>query len=407
LSRLTDFLLRRQTVETEETDDLVYRSDQWDAQISQFWSNLSGTSGASNPRLLERVWVANRCLHMNANAISTMPLRFHGNREPAWVANPDPIWYPNGITDAVYAVISSLYGWGDAFVYVTSRYADGYPSAWTVLDAASMTVESRGGKRRYEFAQAPLNSDDMVQISRDPRGGLTGTSAIASYSAYTNGLLAAADLSRVMMAGSVPPYALKPQRKTTAAQASALQTEWMTATSLRRGAPPVLPPDVALEKLGLSPADLLLMDVQQFDAQVIASAFGVPASLINMPIEGGLNYQTPILLLEQWWRTELRTTAVHVANALSAKMLPAGAYVEFDPYKFLAPAWKELVDGWVAMVEKGLATVEQFQTVVLGIPPGQVVDPALALATPPSAGASPSDDQPADVVALRPTQVVN
>ena len=37
-------------------------------------------------------------------------------------------------------------------------------------------------------------------------------------------------------------------------------------------------------------------------AQVIATAFGVPSQLVNMPIEGGLNYQTPILLLEQWWR---------------------------------------------------------------------------------------------------------
>ena len=62
-----------------------------------------------------------------------MPLRFFGTREPAWVANPDPVWFPNGIGDAVYMAIDQMYRWGDAYLYITARYADGYPSAWTVL----------------------------------------------------------------------------------------------------------------------------------------------------------------------------------------------------------------------------------------------------------------------------------
>ena len=114
----------------------------FDQQISDFWANLQMTSGFSSPALLERVWVANRCLHMNSNAISTMPLRHYGSRQPAWVANPDPIWFPNGITDAMYATVSSLYGWGDAFVYITARYSDGYPSAWTVLDPVQHSPSS-------------------------------------------------------------------------------------------------------------------------------------------------------------------------------------------------------------------------------------------------------------------------
>ena len=46
--------------------------------IGDFWANLASATGASNPTLIDRVWVANRCLQMNANAISTMPLRFYG-----------------------------------------------------------------------------------------------------------------------------------------------------------------------------------------------------------------------------------------------------------------------------------------------------------------------------------------
>ena len=65
-------------------------SDLFNTQVGEFWDNLASITGATNPTLVERVWVANRCQHMNANAISTMPLRHFGGREPAWVANPDP-----------------------------------------------------------------------------------------------------------------------------------------------------------------------------------------------------------------------------------------------------------------------------------------------------------------------------
>lgn len=373
----------------------------FDQQISDFWANLQMTSGFSSPALLERVWVANRCLHMNSNAISTMPLRHYGSRQPAWVANPDPVWFPNGITDAVYAIVSSLYGWGDAFVYITARYADGYPSAWTVLNPEPMSVSVERGERIYKSGQNPLNAGDMVQISRNP-GAIRGSSAIKAYSAYTNGLLASADLGRVMMVSGTPSSVIKSQRKIDRTQATAIQDSWVEATAARRGAPAVLGPDLDFEKLGFSAEDLQLLSMQQFDAQVIATAFGVPSQLVNMPIEGGLNYQTPILLLEQWWRVELRTTATHLANALSSVMLPAGSYVEFDPYRFLAPSWKELVEGWVALVTAGLATVEEARQVVMGLPPEATADALADLATPPSAGASPAQSN-GNLISLRPT----
>lgn len=400
---LRDFM--RETFRLERTETSDFNTDSFETQVGDFWANLALTTGLPATTLFDRVWVANRCLHMNANAISTMPLRHYGTREPAWVANPDPVWYPNGIGDAVYAMVDSMYRYGDAFVYVTDRYADGFPSAFTVLDPAPMTVDVRNGRRTYRSGQNPLNANNMIQISRDPRGGVRGTSALKAYASYANGLLAAADIGRVMMASGAPSAILKSLRKIDADQAALIQNAWVTAVSSRRGAPAVIGPDLEYTKLGFSAEDLQLMSQQQFGAQVIATAMGVPSSLINMPIEGGLNYQTPILLLEQWWRTELRTTSFRISGALSAQMLPRGSYVEFDPYRFLAPSWKELVDGWVAMVTAGLATVEQFQTVVLNLPVEAQADAAVALAalsTPPSAGASPAQAN-GNLVSLRPT----
>jgi HK97 family phage portal protein len=299
-------------------------------------------------------------------------------------------------------MVDSFYGYGDAFLYITSRYADGYPSGFTVLDPSNISVEVRGGIRRYRSGQVQLNEQNVVQISRDPRAGSArGTSAIKSYSAYSNGLLAAADLGRVMMgSGGTPNAVIKSVRKIDAEQASAIQAAWMTAVSARRGAPAVLGPDLSFEQLAFSPADLMLLDAQKFDAQVLANAYGVPAQLLNMALEG-LTYSTPILALELWWRTELRTTATRISSALGATMLPRGQWVEFDSREFLAPSFKELVEAWkVVVTDMGAASAEEFRTGILKLAAeqGALED----IVTPASAGASPAQ-QPAGVAALRPS----
>lgn len=382
-----------------EREVATFDSSQFEEQVSAFWSGMSGASGFSSPRLVENVWTANRCQHMNANAISTMPLRHFGSdREPAWVANPDPAWYPNGISDALYSIVWSMYGWGDAFLYITSRYQTGYPSGWTVLDPAPISVEVRDGVRTYRTGQQELNPRNVVQITRNPTGAARGTSAIKAYAPYTNGLVAAGDLTRVMMGTTVPQYALRPKRAVNEAQATALQNQWVTKTAARGGAPPVLPPDIDLEKLGFSPEELLLLNVQTFNSQVIATAYGIPAVLVNLPLEGGLNYQTPVLALELWWRQELRTTAGRIASALNSTMLPAGQYVESDARDFLAPSQKEIVESWEKIIAFGGATAEEFRAGVLKLPPSASLED---ISTPASAGASPAQ-QPDNITKLRP-----
>jgi len=80
---------------------LVERSDAFDAQLEAFWDSLRGFG--FSPRLIERVWVAERCLQLVSQQIASMALRWSGPpsaTEPAWVSNPDPVWFPNGIGDA-------------------------------------------------------------------------------------------------------------------------------------------------------------------------------------------------------------------------------------------------------------------------------------------------------------------
>ena len=104
-----------------------------------------------------------------------MPLHFHGppvpDTEPAWVARPDPNWYPNGIGDALHAVVNQLYGWGFSCHYVTDRYASGFPRTWTVLPSSAVQIKMVDGRREYKLGEDVLSPSRVVQIDRNPTTG--------------------------------------------------------------------------------------------------------------------------------------------------------------------------------------------------------------------------------------------
>lgn len=379
----------------------IVETDRFQFQIDEFWASLRGVG--FSPTMIDKIWVANRCAQLNCQQIRSMPLRFvskyPSSVEPKWVTDPDPVWYPNGIGDAVFAAMWSLYNWGDAFLYVTDWYADGYPMGWTVLEPSGIHVDVREGRRTYEQSGRMLDADRIVQVSRDPRG-IRGTSALRAYAAQANALLVAADSGRTMMAHGTPSAVLKSHKKIDDVQARKLQDNWMTATSIRRGAPAVLPPDVDFTQLSFSPADLQLLESRTFDAKTIASAYGVPPFMVNLSIDGGLTYESAGSLGEHWWRFELRPMAGAFAAALGAQMLPVGSTVEFDARDTIAPSWSQLVDAFVKLVEKGIVSPEDAAE-GLNLPPNTAQK--VLEQTPDSAGAPTDQMMQADVVELRPS----
>lgn len=299
------------------------------------WWSANGLSDSSSwmpggADLADRVWVANRCIQLNAQQISTMPLVFNGAPEPAWVSSPDPHWYPNGVADAIFAMVAYIYGWGFACLYVTDFYADGFPRTWTVLDSAALQIKVVDGSRQYKIGDDPLDARRIVQIDRNPGSGSKGTSALSAYAQNAWGLLAAGNQSMTVNQGGTPKFYFKSERKLDKAQAEKLQLQWMSAAGNRNGAPAVLPPEITPMEMSFDPSDLALLDTQEFNSRAIASAFGVPAMLLNMPVTGGLTYQNPAALGEMWWRFELRPLATRIANALTAQVLPRGQWVTFD-----------------------------------------------------------------------------
>jgi hypothetical protein len=319
--------------------------------IASFWTE-NGLNAAGqmfwpgNGLLAERVWITNRCLQMNSQQIASMPLRFEAPNvalpgEPAWVSHPDPAYYPNGIGDMVAALVRDIYGWGWALLYITSRYADGYPRTFTRIPAAQCEpMWSDLGEREYKIAGQLLDASNIIQIDRDPgcHGFAHGTSAIRAYAQIAWGLLAAGNQAMEVNTGGVPKAVLKvtdENQSLDAEQAVNLQTQWQTRTQARGGAPPVMEYGLDFETLGWNPKDMALLETQEFNALALATAFGIPAILLNMTVGGGrgnssLTYQNPGMLGEMWWRFELRPMAKKIADALTAQALPAGQWVWFD-----------------------------------------------------------------------------
>lgn len=308
----------------------------WNSQIPNWWAeNATGTMLYGTPDLAKRVWVAARCQQMNAQQIASMPLEFHAPSspsatEPAWIASPDPNWFPNGIGDALHAIVDQMYGWGFSCQYVTDFYDTGFPRTWTVLDSSRINITAENGFREYKLGEEKIDRRRVVQIDRNPGLALHGTSALRAYAQQAYGLLAASNQAMSVNQGAVPSSVIKSERKLTAEQAEMIQTRWMEAAARGNGAPRVLGPDLDFETLSFDPKDLSLLESQEFNAKAIATAYGVPSVLLNMALQGGLTYQNPGALGEMWWRFELRTTATRIANAFSAQMLPRGQWVSFD-----------------------------------------------------------------------------
>lgn len=342
--------------------------------------------------LANRVWIANRCLQMNSQQIAAMPVRFESpnvaaDGEPAWISNPDPLYYPNGISSLLKGAVRDYYAWGWALLYVTSRYADGYPRNMTRIPASKCTPRwDENGYIEYKVGNDYVPPEDVIQINRDCvyDHGPHGESAISSYAQLAWGLLAAGNQAMDVNQGGIPKVSLKvtdENRKMKAEQAEALQTQWMLRTQQRNGAPPVLPFGLDFETLSWSPKDMALLESQEFNALALAAAFGIPAVLLNMAIRFGLTYQNPGMLGEMWWRFELRNTSKAFADALTAQALPSGQWVWIDAADTYEPFHQE-----TGVTSGPFATDEDDPQAAMDTMFGQPPPPA----APPTASASPA-----------------
>ena len=137
----------------ERTDDDGTSEDIWQSNISEFWAGLSGSSGFSATALhgqgvgggALQAHERERHLHHAPSPLRVSRASVGGEPRPGVVPERHRGRHVRRSSD-------SLYGWGDAFVYVTSRYADGYPSC---VDGARPRADDRERRAREARCTSP------------------------------------------------------------------------------------------------------------------------------------------------------------------------------------------------------------------------------------------------------------
>jgi hypothetical protein len=101
-----------------------------------------------------RVSVVFGAIDLNASILATMPpYRTQGGTVIAplpWMANPQPEVY-TGWIEAMEQVVVAYMG-GEAFLWCTSRYADGSVRNWVMLNPGWVNVTQEGQVRRHRPA---------------------------------------------------------------------------------------------------------------------------------------------------------------------------------------------------------------------------------------------------------------
>lgn len=318
--------------------------DGWPVGWAVPWTNQGTT-------LAGRVGTVFACVDLNGRVLSTMPPYLVRGTTPipprSWLKNPEPERYADW-SEFVKQVVNSLQIRGEAFLWTTARYADGWPRRFIALNPDFISVDLVDGNIEYRLGGAVLDSDDVLHLKyqtypNDLRGhgpleacatNLVGAAAMEQYAA------------NLASKGGVPWGVLRHPANLTGTQASDLQSAWTRAAGRRDGAPAVLSGGVELEMLTLSPKDMALLELRVFDETRICSVLGVPPFLVGLPQPSGLTYANATSLFDFHWRGTLRPMAQSIANALSLWALPGDVRIEFNRDEYVRPEFGERVTAY-------------------------------------------------------------
>jgi HK97 family phage portal protein len=335
----------------------------WDGWPASWATPAWGQMGPKFEELVDTAWAA---LDLNASVLSAMPVyRTRSGRvlEPmTWMMNPDPTIYTSW-----HEFAKQLF-WdfqlGEAFVLPMARAADGFPYNFRVIAPWLMNVEIRNGRREYKLGSLDV-TDDVLHIRyKSTTDNARGVGPLESGKAR---LVAAGVLARyateIAEGGGIPYYALEVPRRLTKTEADDLLQQWWDSRTRNLGKPAVLSGGVTAKQLQMTPQDMALLELAQFNESRIAILLGVPPFLLGLPSGGdSMTYSNVSSLFDFHDRAGLKPKAVHVMSALSGWALPRGQSAELNRDEYSRPAFKERAEANAILFDRGVLTAEEWRT---------------------------------------------
>lgn len=319
------------------------------------WQVPNFGAGPEFGKLVDTAWNA---LDLNSNVIAAMPVyqTVAGEIVPPrqWLMNPDPTIYTSWFEFAKQLFWDFMLG--EVFVLPFDRYADGYPKTMRVIPAPFVKVEMDGGFRRYKIGMRDV-TDEILHIryqstTTNPNG--VGPLEAGGARMTTLGVLAR-QVDEVISTGGVPRYTLDVDRQLTKEQASELLEQWLASRAGSVSRPGVLSGGVSLTAhQQMTPKDMALLELVQWNESRIAVALGVPPFLLGLPSGGdSMTYSNVSSLFDFHDRSSVRPKVTAVMAALSNWALPRGTSVELNRDEYSRPSLGERVAAYKTLVEIG------------------------------------------------------
>lgn len=325
------------------------------------WPDAWGTSW--DARLQTLTDVAWACLDLNSSVIASMPPYLVGASDSLpteWLTNPDPDRYSSW--DDFAKDLWWHYQCGEAFLLRTADYANGYPARFHALEPWMVEAQiDDAGLRSYRVGGRDVTAD-VLHIRYRTR--TTSARGEGPLDAGASRLVAAEVLGRyatnIAASGGVPPSVLEHPDQLNATQAADLQAQWVTARAAGMGLPAVLSGGVKWAPTAISPTDMALLDLAQYNEARIASLLGVPPFLVGLPSGGDpMTYSNVQSVFDFHWRAGLRPKASAVCAALSAWLLPRGTSLELNRDEYIRPGPYERAQTWQILTTIGALTVDE------------------------------------------------
>jgi len=287
--------------------------------ISRARDLMASVLGCMSLKMYNEIW--------NGNEMEKMPLA-----PRTWLRKIDPA-VPNNFT--LSFLFDDLFFFGRAFLYITSRTADGFPASFTRLPAAMVQTLDQSGpvwfapSKQIVFQGGELDPNDVVQFLSPIQGIIymstqSVATAIKLEAARYRNASSAIPAGILRQVGGEP---LSGQELADLAGAFNLARETNQTAALNEF--------VTYTETLTSPDKMLLIDSAEFQAMEMARLCNIPPYLAGISV-GSYSYQSSAESRMDLWTFGVRAYADCIAGTLSQNnVLPNGVYVEFDVAGYL------------------------------------------------------------------------
>jgi hypothetical protein len=287
--------------------------------VSRARDLMASVIGCMNLKMYTEMW--------NGEEMEKMPLA-----PRTWLRRIDP-QTPNIFT--LSFIFDDLFFYGRAFLYITSRTADGYPASFTRLPAAMVQTLDQSGpvwfapSKQIIFQGGNLDPNDVVQFL-SPIQGIIYMSEKAIATALQLEAARYRNSSSAIPAGILRQTGGEPL---SAQELADLAAAFNSARATNQTA--ALNEFVTYTETLTSPDKMLLIESAEFQAMEMARLCNIPPYLAGISV-GSYSYQSSAESRMDLWTFGVRAYADCIAGTFSQNnVLPNGTYVEFDVEQYL------------------------------------------------------------------------